>query len=292
MLRAIVCAALVISAVALREQPRPSGTELEEKKKQDAEVAKKFDELGKATRNVTYRWQHPYRVHNSTNNGTDKVPKHKGPFKNVSFCGQKKKIPMKFRNLWNPAPAKPILGRPAERAQQNFQMTRTRSFLQTGHPGEDSYATPGAGGTQKLAEGGAAGQVDGKEPFATVLKDGFWEVGCFADSMLTSADKFGNEKDKYKDQADVSIALYDELLDDADKKDMTPTVCFEFCSTLPRMVYFGITEGRKCYCTPYYKPGAGASGNCDAVCVGDQTQRCGSTAGKSSVFQMHLCNDA
>merc|ERR1719265_2276164 len=90
--------------------------------------------------------------------------------------------------------------------------------------------------------------------------------------------------------ANVSIALYDELVLDENKEPMTPTVCFEFCRTLPDMVYFGIANGRTCYCMPYYQPGAGSDQTCDASCEGDTTMMCGNMNGKSSIFEMHLCD--
>merc|ERR1719161_1641991 len=161
------------------------------------------------------------------------------------------------------------------------------------HPGAESFAVPGAGATQTLADEGKStlGSVDGQEPYVTVLKDGFFEVGCFFDTMLSSGDKFGNDADKYKmGCADVSIALYDELLLDEDKGPMTPTVCFEFCRTLPDMVYFGIANGQTCYCTPFYKPGPGGEKQCDAPCPGDSTLMCGNMEGKSSIYEMHLCD--
>lgn len=245
---------------------------------ENSEVNKKFDELDDAMRNVTYRWKHPQRFRNGTNQSHS--ANQSGAPANVNLCG--KRIPkraMKFRHMWN-----------GTSTRSRTLNTHLRGKV-VEHPGRDSYALPGAGSEQEVAEGGATGTVAGEEPFDTVLKDGYFLVGCYFDVMVTSADKYGNEKDKYKDAASVSIALYDELLDDADKEAMSPKVCFEFCSTLPSMVYFGITEGRKCYCTPYYKPGAGASGDCTAPCEGDTTKMCGSTEGKSSIYEMHLCDE-
>lgn len=269
----------------------------------DSETGKKFDDLGKETRNITTRWKrYPHRQ----NRSNETAAALRGQYQryvdghNVSFCG--KKIPMKFRHLWmaKPQTEDDILG-PAHRRSFNvWQSTRQAlqagSALQTGlrgskHPGEDSYAKSGSGSVQTLAEGGATGKVAGAEAFATVMKDGFWPVGCYTDKMLTTADKFGDEKDKYINSADVSIANYEDLVDKADQKPMTPTVCFEFCSTLQDMVYFGITAGRTCYCTPYFHPGPGDASKCDAVCEGDTTLMCGNTAGRSSVFEMHLCGD-
>merc|ERR1719420_715946 len=57
------------------------------------------------------------------------------------------------------------------------------------------------------------------------------------------------------------------------------------------MVFFGIANGRECYCTPYFKPGPGGEAMCNANCPGDTTLMCGNTEGKSSIFEMHLCDD-
>merc|ERR1719258_479916 len=72
---------------------------------------------------------------------------------------------------------------------------------------------------------------------------------------------------------------------------MTQTVCFAFCRTISGMKYFGLTHGRDCYCAPYFKQIAGDSSECDAVCEGDNTMMCGGMS-KSSIFEMHACNDA
>merc|ERR1719463_1012719 len=72
---------------------------------------------------------------------------------------------------------------------------------------------------------------------------------------------------------------------------MTPTVCFEFCRSLPDMVAFlVISNGRDCYCTPYYKPAAGDDKKCDSTCEGDETLMCGNQK-KSTIWEMHLCAD-
>merc|ERR1719194_94505 len=70
---------------------------------------------------------------------------------------------------------------------------------------------------------------------------------------------------------------------------MTPTVCFEFCRTVPNMGFFGIVNGRGCYCTPYFTPMESDSSQCDAVCEGDKTQMCGGKS-KSWLFAMHMCD--
>merc|ERR1719502_568524 len=92
-----------------------------------------------------------------------------------------------------------------------------------GHPGRDSFAKPGVGRDQELA-GGTTGKVGGTEPYVTVLKDGWFEVGCYTDAMLEFGDKYGNNKFKYKmgESTNVSIAKYSELILKDEKKPMTP----------------------------------------------------------------------
>jgi hypothetical protein len=55
------------------------------------------------------------------------------------------------------------------------------------------------------------------------------------------------------------------------------------------MGFFGIVNGRGCYCTPYFNPMESDSSQCDAVCEGDKTLMCGGKS-KSSVFAMHMCD--
>merc|ERR1719215_40508 len=71
---------------------------------------------------------------------------------------------------------------------------------------------------------------------------------------------------------------------------MSHARCFEFCRTVPEMVFFGINNGRDCYCAPYYKPMASDSSDCDAYCPGDDVTMCGGKS-KSSIFEMHTCDD-
>merc|ERR1719386_656346 len=70
---------------------------------------------------------------------------------------------------------------------------------------------------------------------------------------------------------------------------MTAEVCFNFCRTIPDMLFFGLTAGRECYCEPFYKMMAGDSSKCEAVCEGNPTTVCGGMA-KSSIFEMHFCD--
>merc|ERR1719446_1059793 len=129
-----------------------------------------------------------------------------------------------------------------------------------------------------------AGIVNKSAPwkFDKVLKDGFYMVQCVKDSMYQFGDKYGDNKHEYNlgDVSGVSIVHYDLHVEE--KEDMTHEVCFAFCRTVPDMLYFGITNGRSCYCAPYFKPEASDSSECDATCEGKPTQMCGGKT-KSSV---------
>jgi len=75
-----------------------------------------------------------------------------------------------------------------------------------------------------------------------------------------------------------------------DREPMTHSVCFGLCRSIPDMMFFGIKNGNKCYCAPYYKPMAGDDSVCDMPCEGDSTTMCGSKT-KSSMFSMHMCSN-
>jgi hypothetical protein len=132
--------------------------------------------------------------------------------------------------------------------------------------------------------------IDKFTPFETVLKDGFMQVDCLKDYMYYNGDKFGDNKHDYKlgPVSSVSIVHYDAFVAAEDKQPMTQKVCFEFCRTVPNMGFFGIVNGRGCYCTPYFQAMESDSSQCDAVCEGDTTLMCGGKS-KSSVFSMHMC---
>merc|ERR1719379_3166515 len=133
--------------------------------------------------------------------------------------------------------------------------------------------------------------IDKFTPFETVLKDGFLQTDCIKDYMYYRGDKFGDNKYDYKlgPVSNVSIVHYDAFVAKEDRETMTQKVCFEFCRTVPDMLFFGITNGRDCYCEPYYKPMESDSSECDAVCEGDTTLMCGGKK-KSSIFGMHFCD--
>merc|ERR1719327_167845 len=110
--------------------------------------------------------------------------------------------------------------------------------------------------------------------------------------MYLAGDKFGPNKHDYNigDTHNVSIVLYNDHVAKEDQEPMSSKVCFEFCRTVPDMLFFGLTAGRECYCQPYFKPMAGDSSKCDAVCEGEPTTFCGGMK-KSSVFEMHFCDN-
>jgi len=128
-------------------------------------------------------------------------------------------------------------------------------------------------------------------PFKTVLKDGFLQVDCVKDYMYYRGDKFGDNKHDYKlgPVSNVSIVHYNAFVAKEDREPMTQKVCFEFCRTVPNMGFFGVVNGRSCYCTPYFNSMESDSSQCDAGCEGDATVMCGGKS-KSSVFAMHMCD--
>jgi hypothetical protein len=127
-------------------------------------------------------------------------------------------------------------------------------------------------------------------PFDTVYKDGFYAVDCVDDYMFVHGDKFGDNKFSYKlaEVSGVSIVHYGMHVAKEDREPMTHEVCFSFCRTVPDMTFFGIRNGRDCYCTPYFQSIEGDDSMCDAVCEGNPGTMCGSKT-KSSVFGMHEC---
>lgn len=110
--------------------------------------------------------------------------------------------------------------------------------------------------------------------------------------MFYFGDKFGDNKYDYNQGkiSNVSIVLYDQLIPKMDRERMSFDVCFSFCRTVPDMAFFGIQNGRNCYCAPFFKAMEGDDSQCDAVCEGAPGQACGSKT-KSTIFEMHECAD-
>jgi len=151
----------------------------------------------------------------------------------------------------------------------------------------------GQGRAVAVTQPGAGMNPAAIKPFDKSHSDGFAFTSCVKDSMHLYGDKFGDGKFDYKlgDVSNVSIVNYAAHIAKEDRKAMTQPVCFAFCRTIPHMKFFGLTHGRDCYCAPYFKQIAGDSSECDAVCEGNPTTMCGGMS-KSSIFEMHACNDA
>lgn len=132
---------------------------------------------------------------------------------------------------------------------------------------------------------------DDIEPYQVALKDGFMHIACVKDAMYEHGDKFGSNKHDYRmgPVGNTSIVHYTDIIPKEDRRQMTPDICFEFCRGIPDMGFFGISNGRDCYCTPYYKAMASDSSTCDSVCEGDNTQMCGGKS-KNSIFSMRMCD--
>jgi len=184
---------------------------------------------------------------------------------------QKKEVDMLPESQWKHDCGKlvPAFGRQVFTHHHRFSLTQT---------GKDEL--PGAGMNP-----------DEIEPFQKVLKDGFMEVACVKDAMYEAGDKFGNNKFKYKMGATVNstIVHYNDHVAKEDREKMTPAVCFEFCRSLEDMGYFGISNGRDCYCTSFFKQMASDSSECDSVCEGDTSQMCGGKT-KNTIWSMHWCD--
>lgn len=171
-----------------------------------------------------------------------------------------------------------------------------RSFLQSG--GGPSMSIPGSGVVQVLKDegrskiGSIATAEDGEhmEPYVRVFKDGYSFNLCAKDSMYEFGDRYGFNKDQFKEANNVSIVRYEEVVLKEHQSSMTPGTCYEFCRSVPDMVYFGIKGGSHCYCMPYFQKAASGSDNCDIPCPGDPVLMCGGKE-KSQIFEMHLCQD-
>jgi len=134
--------------------------------------------------------------------------------------------------------------------------------------------------------------VEKFKPFEKVLKDGFMKTTCVKDYMYYHGDKYGAAKHSYEiGSVRVSIVHYNDWVAKENRAEMTPKVCFNFCKTVPKMGFFGILNGNKCYCEPYFQQMAGDSSICDATCPGDESNICGGRS-KSSIYAMHDCPDA
>jgi hypothetical protein len=113
------------------------------------------------------------------------------------------------------------------------------------------------------------------------------------DYLYYHGDQFGDNRYEYElgPVSNVSIVHYEYGVAKEDRHAMTPEVCFKYCRTLPNMGFFGIVNGRNCYCSPYFQQMASDSSRCDSVCDGNHGLICGGKS-KSSIFAMHCCASA
>jgi len=164
-------------------------------------------------------------------------------------------------------------------ANQKTESESTLTFLdgktvQYSKVGGCSQKEPGAG-------------IDASDHSTKVYKDGYYHVNCMHDNMEMVADKHGDNRHSYQITTNVSIVRYTDAIERDSREKMTPRVCFNFCRTVPDMLFFGLANGRDCYCTPYYTKAPG-DGVCDLPCDGDSSKTCG---GKTmmNVYEMHMC---
>merc|ERR1719420_2171022 len=160
-------------------------------------------------------------------------------------------------------------------------------------------AQPKAGAAQVLKDEGRSitGTIDSAEkdktvtPYVKIFKDGYSFSLCAKDSMYDFGDKYGLNKDQFKQHhLNISIVKYSDIVLKENQKAMTPKVCFEFCRTVPNMVYFGLRTGKDCYCMPFFTKAESGTEICDYPCPGDPVQMCGGKT-KSGLFEMHMCAD-
>lgn len=154
-----------------------------------------------------------------------------------------------------------------------------------------------------------------KDPASRLAYSGYSKVKCLNDGMPDDHDwhlepmaylRARGELDTHKGHVitgkldasvppenGVSVVSYDHVIPKDMREPMTPQVCFAFCRRMEQgYTFFGLRNGRDCYCTPYYKAKAGNEGEmCTAPCDGDSNQMCGGE-NKSLIFEMHSCKNA
>lgn len=114
-----------------------------------------------------------------------------------------------------------------------------------------------------------------------IYKDGFSLATCDADISPEAV------RWNFKDHACGEVADCGLL-----HLPMTPRMCFDFCRQKEEMKFFGLKQGRECYCAPYFHAASsGGQGECNTPCEGDAKEMCGGME-KSSLFEMHLCSNS
>merc|ERR1719395_66637 len=100
------------------------------------------------------------------------------------------------------------------------------------------------GGCQKKEPGAG---MDSSLGLVKVYKDGYFHLRCTMDKMEQAADYHDElqREHKYNVHTNVSIVRYTDRVDVEKQQSMTPSICFEFCRTVPDMLHFGLTAGRE-----------------------------------------------
>lgn len=167
----------------------------------------------------------------------------------------------------------------------NLRRPLEKQALVTNH--QEQYTR--VGGCSKNPGAG----MDASKGLVNIYKDGYFHIRCMMDKMESEADYHNAQtrEHEYVVKTNVTIVRYTDRVEKEEQRKMTPRVCFDFCRTVPEMLYFGLAYGRECYCTPYYHQGTG-EGACTAQCEGDASKTCGNTDGMADVYEMHTCGDA
>lgn len=81
---------------------------------------------------------------------------------------------------------------------------------------------------------------------------------------------------------------YDALVPKKDRKQMSASVCFEFCRAKPNVEFFALQKGSKCYCSQYFtrRTSTWRDEQCDEPCKGGVGEMCGGKH-KISAYEMH-----
>jgi len=114
-----------------------------------------------------------------------------------------------------------------------------------------------------------------------VVADGYSRVGCENDIAPPS------QRISFKENACGNGLKSCRLTE----MGMTPRLCFDFCRQYENAKFFGLENGRDCYCSVYFHASSTGGGDCNAVCEGDKKEMCGGME-KSSLFEMHMCADS
>jgi hypothetical protein len=167
----------------------------------------------------------------------------------------------------------------------NLRRPLEKQALVTNH--QEQYTR--VGGCSKNPGAG----MDASKGLVNIYKDGYFHIRCMMDTMESEADYHNAQtrEHEYVVKTNVTIVRYTDRVEKEEQRKITPRVCFDFCRTVPEMLYFGLAYGRECYCTPYYHQGTG-EGACTAQCEGDASKTCGNTDGMADVYEMHTCGDA